>query len=234
MLTNRQAILQTIIHGYGTIISSPFAPGTPQCDPSIQPWPYDPSAAEKLLNEAGFHRNSDRMVGPDGKPLSFELLFNNNSEPRRRIASFLHDAYAQLGIEATPKGEEWSVFSDRIDNRDFDVIIGAWGSDLETDPYDMFDSSQIEKTGRNFIQYNNPALDALIRQGRSVLDDSKRMPVWHQVQQIMHEDQPYTFLFKYQELDLVHDRIHGVVPTKVLGLNPTSEWYIPKAQQMSQ
>jgi peptide/nickel transport system substrate-binding protein len=234
MLTDRQAILQTIIHGYGTIITSPFAPNTPQCDSTIQPWPYDAAAAEKLLNDAGYHRVGDRMVGPDGKPLAFEILFNNNSEPRRRIASFLHDAYAQLGIEATPKGEEWSVFSQRIDERDFDVIIGAWGSDLETDPYDTFDSSQIPKTGRNFIQYSNPQLDALIRQGRSVLDDSKRMPIWHQVQQIMHQDQPYTFLFKYQELDLVHDRIHGVFPTKVLGLNGTGEWYLPKALQMAQ
>jgi hypothetical protein len=51
---------------------------------------------------------------------------------------------------------------------------------------------------------------------------------------MIHEDQPYTYLFMYRELDFARDRIHGTVPTKVLGLNPTSEWYMPKALQMSQ
>jgi peptide/nickel transport system substrate-binding protein len=234
MLTDRDAILQNIIHGYGELITSPFAPNTPQCDSSIKPLPLDVEAAEKLLADAGFHRDGDRLIGPDGKPFTFQLLFNSNSEPRRRIASFLHDAYAKVGIDAEPKSEEWSVFQEKMENRDFQVLIGAWGGALEGDPYEELDTSQIEKTGENFIQYSNPKLDAAIAEARSTVDDAKRMPLWHKVQQIIHEDQPYTYLFIYHELDFAHDRIHGTAPTKVLGLNPLMEWYFPKSVQMSQ
>jgi peptide/nickel transport system substrate-binding protein len=234
MLTDRQSILQNIIHGYGQIITSPFPPNTPQCDPSIQPWPFDVTAAEKLLAEAGFHRNGDRMLGPDGQPFTFQLLFNSNSEPRRRIASFLHDAYAKVGIDAQPKSEEWSVFQQRIDDRDYQVVIGAWGGGLEPDPYEQLDTSQSAGTGENFIQFSDPKLNTAISLARSTVDDAKRMPLWHQVHQLIHQDQPYTYLFIYQELDFAQDRIHGIVPTKILGLNPSLEWYIPKALQKPQ
>lgn len=231
LLTDRQAILQAIIHGYGTETTSPFAPDTPQCDPNIKPWPYDPSAAEKLLAEAGFHKQGDRLVGPDGKPLAFKILFNTNSEPRRRIASFLHDAYAKVGIDAQPENAEWSVFQQRLDNRQYEVAIAALGGALEGDPYEEFDTSQIAKTGQNIVQYSNPEMDKAIGEARSTVDDAKRMPLWHKVHRMIHEEQPYTYLFIYKELDIARDRVHGMTPTKFVGLNGPSEWYIPKALQ---
>ena len=234
LLTDRQAILQTIIHGYGTETTSPFAPDTPQCDPNIKPWPYDPGEAERLLAEAGFHRQGDRLVGPDGKPLAFKILFNTNSEPRRRIASFLHDAYAKVGIDAQPESAEWSVFQQRLDNRQYEVAIAALGGALEGDPYEEFDTSQIAKTGQNIVQFSDPAMDKAIAEARSTVDDAKRMPLWHKVHRMIHELQPYTYLFIYKELDFAQDRIHGMKPTKFVGLNQSSEWYIPKAMQKSQ
>ncbi|HSV13496.1 MAG TPA: ABC transporter substrate-binding protein [Tepidisphaeraceae bacterium] len=234
MLTDRDAILKNIIHGYGAILSSPFPPNTPQCDPSIQPWPYDPVAAEKLLAEAGFHRTGDRMIGPAGQPLTFKLLFNSNSEPRRRIASLLHDAYAKLGIDAQSESAEWSVFEQRLKDRQYDCVIGAWGGALEGDPYEELHSSQIEHTGENFIQFNNPDVDKVIEQARATVDEAKRMPMWHKLHQLIHDQQPYTYLFIYRELDIARDRIHGMKPTKVLGLNPLGEWYIPQALQRAQ
>ena len=174
------------------------------------------------------------MVGPDGQPFTFKLTFNTNSEPRRRIASMLHDAYAKAGIEAIPENVEWSIFEQRIEDRQFQVVIGALGGGLETDLYDLYDSSQSAKTGNNAIQYSNPAVDAAIAKARSTVDESKRLPLWHAVHQLIHQDQPFTYLFMYQELDLAHDRLRGLAPTNGLGLNPSSEWYIPAALQTAQ
>ena len=234
LMTDRQAILRAIIHGYGAEITSPFAPDTPQCDPDIKPWPYDPDGAKKLLEEAGFHQQGDRIVGPDGTPLSFKILFNTNSEPRRRIASFLRDAYAKVGIDAQPENAEWSVFQQRLDNRQYDVAIAALGGALEGDPYEELDTSQIAKTGQNIVQYSDPEMDKAIAAARSTVVDAKRMPLWHKVHRIIHDQQPCTYLFIYKELDFARDRIHGIAPTKYVGLNQSPEWYIPKTMQMSQ
>jgi peptide/nickel transport system substrate-binding protein len=234
MLTDRQTMLKTIMNGYADLITSCFAPNTSQCDPSIQPWPYDVDGAVKLLAEAGFHREGDRMMGPDGKPFSFQLMYNTNSEPRRRIASFLRDAYAKVGIEVNVKNEEFSVFQQRMDDRNYEVAIGAWGGSLESDPYEELHSSQIAKTGEDFIQYSNPMMDALIEQARSTVDDAKRQVLWHRLHQLIHQEQPYTYLFIYRELDIANNRIHGMTPTKILGISPFNEWYLPKELQTAQ
>jgi peptide/nickel transport system substrate-binding protein len=230
MLTDRDAIIKQIMRGYASPITGPFSPLTPQADPTIQPWPYDPAAAEKLLNEAGYHRQGDVMVGPDGKPLQFKLMYNSSNDARQRIASFLHDAYARAGILVTPEPVEWSVLLKRIDERQYQVYLGGWSGSLEFDAYGIFHSSQIADTGDNFIQYSDPACDKLIEQARATVDESKRMPLWHQVNQILHQDEPYTFLYIEKDLTFLDKRFHGVEVTKE-GLNSSAEWYVPQALQ---
>jgi peptide/nickel transport system substrate-binding protein len=230
MLTDRERIVKDIMRGYASVISGPFSPLTPQADPTINPWPYDPAAAEKLLADAGCTKKGDQLYGPDGTPVQFKIMYNSSNPVRTRIASYLQDAYAQAGILAQPEPQEWSVMLKRLDNRQFDVYLGGWGGSLEFDPYQIFDSTQITGTGDNFVHYSDPEADASIRKARSIVDDAKRMPVWHQVDQIFHRDQPYTFLFIEKDLDFVDGRIHGLDITK-LGLNGTSEWYVPTTLQ---
>jgi peptide/nickel transport system substrate-binding protein len=230
MLTDRDAIIKQIERGYASPITGPFSPLTPQADPTIQPWPYDPVAAEKLLNDAGFHRQGDVMVGPDGKPLQFKIMYNSSNDARQRIASFLHDAYARAGILATPEPVEWSVMLKRLDERQYDVYLGGWSGTLEFDAYGIFHSSQAAGTGDNFIQYSDPAVDQVIEQARSTVDESKRMPIWHKVNQILHEDEPYTFLYIEKDLTFLDKRFHGLEVTKE-GLNSSAEWYVPLALQ---
>jgi len=230
MLTDRERIVRDILRGYAFVINGPFSPMTPQADPTIKGWPYDPVAAQKLLAEAGCVMQGDRLCGPDGKPIEFKILYNSSSEIRKRIASYLHDAYAVAGIVATPQPQEWSVMLESINNRQYDVLLGAWTGDIEGDPYQIFHSSQIAGQGDNFIQYSDPKMDAVIEKARAIVDDSLRMPVWHEADRLFHEDEPYTFLFMEKDLDFIDDRCHGVEVTKT-GLNGSLEWYVPQSLQ---
>ena len=101
-----------------------------QADPAIQPWPYDPAAAEKLLADAGCTKQGDQLIGPDGKPVQFKIMFNVSNEVRKRIASYLVDAYAQAGILAEPEPVEWSVMLKRLDDRQYDVYLGGWSGSI--------------------------------------------------------------------------------------------------------
>ena len=227
MLTDRDSIVKNIMRGYATPITGPFCPLTPQADKSIKPYPYDPQAALKLLAEAGYTTQGDRLVGPDGKPLEFKLMFNSSNEIRKHIASFLRDSYAKAGILVTPEPVEWSVMLKRLDEQQFDVYLGGWSGTIEFDAYQIFSTSQIDGTGDNFIQFSDPALDKVIEQARATVDESKRMPLWHQADRILHVDEPYTFLYLDKGMTFVAGRIHGLDVTK-LGLNGTNEWYVPR------
>ena len=231
MLIDRDRICQQIMHGYATPITGPFYAKSKQNNPEVKAWPFDVSRAEALLKEAGFvDDGSGSLKKPDGSRFQFKLTYPSGISNYDEIALFLKDTFAKAGITLIPDPLDWSVFSERLKNRDFEVISLGWSSTIEDDLYQIFDSSQIADQGDDFIYYKNPALDALIEKARSTLDESKRMELWRQCHAIMHDDQPYTFLFARKGLTVIDARIKNVKAVPV-GLNSDSEWFVPRTEQ---
>jgi peptide/nickel transport system substrate-binding protein len=234
MLINRERIIEQILLGHSRVISGPFVPETEQYDSSIEPWPYDPARARELLAQAGYKdRDNDGVrEASSGKPFEFDFIVPSQSDLYDRVSSSVKDALARAGVVANIKKLEWSVMMQRMDNRNFDAITLGWGgsSRLETDPFQIFHSSQIEGVGDNFVSYRNPELDRAIEKARRTVDKDKRMEVWHKVHRILHEDQPYTFLIGRQSLSFFDNRIKNVHRTR-LGLTDRFLWYVPRSLQ---
>ena len=239
MLTDRQRICSEVFLGYAYPVSGPFFPGSPQEDPSVKLWPYDPDRAKALLREAGYYDRdgSGTLTGPDGRPFEITLSYPSKYLTYERVVLFLKDSYARAGIKLNPDPVDFPILLKKLSNRDFDAISLAWArEDPEDDIFQMFDSSQIQDNGDDFMSYQNPELDKLIRQARTTVDEKTRMPMWQACHRILHEDQPYTFLFSRKSLVFVDNRIHNVRPSK-LALNYVSRfdmpipWYVPKAMQ---
>lgn len=234
-LVDRERIIKEIFLGYGEVAISPFNANSKQHDPALKPRPYDLDKGMALLREAGYQdRNGDGVLeDADGKPFEFELVYFQGNEDTSRMVLFLKDMLARAGILLKPKPTEWSVMIDLLNKRNFEAITLGWTSGLETDLYQMFHSSQIAGTGNDFINYRNPKLDRLIEQARATVDEKKRMPLWQAAEDVLYEDQPYTFLMRRKSLVFIDKRIRNVVKTKV-GLNFGSvpmENYVPAAEQ---
>ena len=219
-LTDRQRIIDEIMLGYAEVAVSPFNPRSKQHNPELGPRQFNLDQAKQLLQEAGFEDRDGNGVleGPDGKPFEFELVFFQDNEDTRRMVLFLKDLYARAGISLIPKPTEWSVMLDLINKRDFDAITLGWTSGVETDIYQIFHSKQVEAGGDNFVGYENQRLDQIIEQARSTVDETERMPLWQEAEQILYEDQPYTFLMRRESLVFIDDRIRNLEITN-LGLN---------------
>jgi peptide/nickel transport system substrate-binding protein len=231
MLTDRKQLIRDILYGYGTIAHGPFHPLIDQGDPKLQPLPYDPDAAIKLLAQAGFVRKGDRMYEPDGvTPFVIKLTYPTSSDIRKRATTLIHDTFANAGIEVQIDGQEWSVFEQRQTNRQFDALMASWGGVIDDDLYQIFDSAFIEGAGDDWIQYQNKELDKTIEAARSTLDHDKRTALWRKCDDIIDQDQPYSFLWINREMDFMDSRFHGVEPTH-LGINGFQEWYTPRALQ---
>jgi peptide/nickel transport system substrate-binding protein len=232
MLLDRKRMIQEVILGYGELATGPFSPLSKQYDKSVQPWPYDVARAKKLLADAGFaDRNGDGVLeGPDGKPFEFKLTYPSGSANYDKMVIFLKDSYAKAGIVLKPDALEWTVFTDRLKNKNFEAITLAWTIGIENDIYQMFHSSQMVADGDDFMSYKNPELDQVIEQAHRTIDEAKRMQLWHKAHQIVHEDQPYTFLFFLKRLRFLDGRIQNVQITK-LGMNGLEEWFVPADRQ---
>ena len=238
MLIDRPRMVKEIYLDYGVVASGPFAPKGPQSDPTVEPWPYDPERAKKLLAEAGFSdRNGDGVIeGQDGQPLKFTLLYPSGADIYEKLVRFLKDNLARGGVVMELDRQDWPVLVDRLNKSDFDAVILGWSSVPESDPYQVFHSSQIGDSGDNRTNYVNQELDKVIDEARRTMDTPARMKRWNKVHQILHEDQPYTFLVNRPYLRVMNNRIKNVEKAAV-GLNyeylngGTIPWFVPTNEQ---
>lgn len=237
MLINRPRLNEDKLRGFGITVTGPFNRLSKQSDPDIQPWPYDVERARARLAEAGWRdTDNDGLLDhdPDGSgrrvPFRFRYTFPAETGLWDDVALMMKDDMAKVGIALEPDPLEWSVFDQRLKTREFDAISLAWGGGVEVDIQQMFSSAQKSSGGDNFTGYSNPELDQLIDRARTTLDEDQRMNLWRACHRIIHQDQPYSFLYTRQVIVFAADRIQNITRTR-LGLNDRYEWYVPASMQ---
>ncbi len=192
---NREEIVQYVLYGLGVVANGPFPPQFWYSNPHVKPLSYDPAKARQLLAEVGWKPNSEGILEKDGKPFRFKLITNSGNETRRDVGVLVQRALKEIGIDVTFEFYEWSVFLKNFINvKAFDACILGWSLSPDPDAYQIWHSSQIEK-GFNFVSYRNPEVDRLWEEGRREYDIEKRKAIYWRINELMAEDQPYTFLF---------------------------------------
>lgn len=239
LMLDRERIAHEIFLDFTSVTSGPFHEIGDQADPTIKPWPYDPERAVALLKEAGFTQDANgTMLQPDGQPFKITLTYPAGSELNERVILAFKDQMAKAGVELVLDPKKWALLLNVLNSKDFDAISLGWGSGgFEGDIEQMFHTRNIEN-GDNRNAYSNPELDALIEKAHITLDHDERMKIWQQCHQIVHEDQPYTFLFRSKARLWLDKRFSNVTPMPVVGINYTStwpvpiEWYVPADKQL--
>ncbi len=119
--------------------------------------------AYQLLMEAGYKIENDRMVGPDGKPLGFEIMIAQ-ANLERVILPFKRNL-AELGIDLQIRRVDVSQYINRLRSRDFDMIPATWGQSNSpgNEQMEFWHSRSADSAGsRNFIGLRDPAIDKLV------------------------------------------------------------------------
>ena len=231
LLVDQPRLLSDVMLDMAVPATGPFNPASKQNDPTIKPYAYDPARAAKLLEEAGWRDRGEGVLTNDaGERFEFKLTYPSANPNYEKMVLLLRDLYARAKVRLQPDPQEWSVFRDRLKNKEFDSITLAWSAGIETDIYQMFHSTQTMAGGDNFMSYRSPELDKLIDSARRTLDENKRMELWRAAHRQIYEDQPYTFLFFPKALIFLDKRISNVQKLP-LGLNSDREWFVPKASQ---
>ena len=230
MLVPRELILKKILFGLGSVVTGPFYINSPDYDHNIKAFPYDPKAALALLKSAGWTRPAGgNELQKDGKPFKFQFLIPAGPKLSLQIATILKEELHEVGIQMTIQRLEWAVFLQRINDDDFDACALGWSLGWENDPYAIWDSSQAVKGGSNFVGFKNAEADKLIVEARKEFDPEKRRKMYFRLQEIINDEQPYTFLFTTKALQAVSKRFRNVV-VYPMGLDPLY-WWVPKADQ---
>jgi peptide/nickel transport system substrate-binding protein len=234
-LTDRKLIVKSVLFGLGEVVDSHIYLFRPEYDKSLVSYPFDRQKALALLDEAGWKDTDgdgvlDKMI--DGKriPLRFEIKVNSGNALRKSVALVLLDELKKHGIDASVRELDWTIFLNDVKNHHFDAVVLGWQmSTIEPDAYQVWHSSQAANKGSNAISYKNARVDEILEQYRREFDAQKRIEMYKEFQQILHEEQPYTFLFVSKRISVVHRRFQGVEVFPD-GLRPI-DWWVPTRNQ---
>lgn len=215
MLIDRDLIRCSVERCLSRTVAQIFPEDLPSGNPPVEPLPFDPDEAKRLLDEAGWRDSDgdgvrDKRIDGAKVPFRFTFLATANSASLQRQAAIAQNEFRRAGLDMEIQQVDWAVFSDRLQKHEFDVGALIWiFPNPAIDLYGIFHSSQRSGGGVNYANYQNAEVDRLLEEGRRTLDDDRRAELFRRVSRILHEDQPYTFTFNQALAALVSKKIRG-------------------------
>lgn len=189
-------------------------PGMFAYNPHLPTYTYDVAQAKQLLAEAGY---------PDGRGMPPLELWSSVASPtsmddHQSIKNFL----ATIGIDVTLRtAQTWEAYVNQVLGKRPGIIFRyAWYPSMP-DPDDVLYVLFHSQGEFNRGHYHNQAVDRLLEQARGELDNSKRIGLYREAEELIMADVPTINLVHYTFERLFHDYVHGV------SANSLGEHYIP-------
>ena len=179
--------------------------------------PFDVSAAQKLLEEAGWRDSDgdkirDKIIDGEKVQLSFDLNYMAGPSFIKDVVTMITEAMYKAGVKANPQPLDFAVFYDKAQKHDFDAMLGAWsGSCFPDDFTQTWHSSSWSNQGSNYTGFGNAASDALIDSIKVTLNNDERIPMVKRLQAMIYEEQPYVFLYSAQRKNVIHKRFANAI-----------------------
>ncbi|NLV01583.1 ABC transporter substrate-binding protein [Haloferax volcanii] len=226
---NTEAIVNEIYSGFATQASQPLPPNVLGHNDDIDPYPYDPEEAQRLLEEAGY-----------GDGFSFELAtFQNprgyNPSPIQ-TAETVASNLGEIGIEVDINQQSFGPFLEYTAQGRHDACFLGWYTD-NADPDNFMYvllHPQVEEDelteGQDWVSFdaegyntsnrsawaNREYMD-LVEQGQSTYDEAERESLYNEANQIAHDEAPWVYLDYADELRGVSSRVSGFQVAAISG-----------------
>jgi peptide/nickel transport system substrate-binding protein len=212
---DRESIVNDILLGYaevahGTqpVVSYAYAP-----DQIRTKFAYDPEKARSLLAEAGWtDTDGDGVVDKDGQSLSFELLYIAGSPTSDQIVAYMQDAWAEIGVSATPRALEFPAWIEAVTtDAPWEIALGGLTWDASFIQDQMFGCAQY-RVGFNDMKYCNPELDTINAEAKRTFDEDARRELLIQATNIVNDEQPVAVMHFSQDHIAYSDRLQNFTP----------------------
>lgn len=202
---NRDAIVQGVLNGIEMPAETLFAKTVPYCGIDLPARPYDPAAAAKILDDAGWAMGPDGVRTKAGVRCEAVFSFNSQNAQERTIAEAIQADLAKVGIALAVQGEEKQTFLDRQRSGDFDLQYAlSWGAPY--DPQSYLSSWRTPVHGDYQAQAGlaeKPEIDRKIGEFMVEADEAKRAALAAEVLRAVHREAVYLPL-SYSRTKAVH------------------------------
>lgn len=192
---DREAIVKTILGGYGVAPTGPFSPGV-QAFTEFGGYEYNPEKAKELLAQAGYPDGfSTIALAPEGRYMK-----------AREVSEAVQGYLGQVGIKVELKMSEWATYVTEFQSTLIDRGMHMLGSSIPTAHWRIEriwgtqKQPDKDRLPPNTSTYSNPEVDRLLSEASQNFSLEERNKLYAQAQKIIWEDAPELWLFGQSQL----------------------------------
>ncbi len=231
MMIDRNRIIHQNLNDMGLTITGPFFCCSPSYDKSVEPWPYNPYDARKLLEEEGWldlDGDGIREKNIEGKrvPFRFTLTYYAKNLSTKIICEYIATSLREVGIDCQLNGLDITDLSLTFEDKSFDALYMGWSLGTPPDdPKQLWHSSGAkEKGSSNAVGFADLQSDVIIEKLQYTYNPEERSSLYHKFHRVIHEEAPYTFLYSPKARLLYRENLQNLfIPEERQDLIPGAD-----------
>ena len=218
LATDRQAIVDSVLGGYGVIITDPIPTGALPIGTNLNLPTASTTAniigATKILTDNGWRLNAngimEKKVKKDTTTLRFSISTSDTPE-LVQAANMVKTMWQKIGADVSVKIFETGELNQSVIRpRKYDALLFGEIIGRDLDLYAFWDSSQRTDPGLNIAQYVNLKADKILETARTITDVQTRLNQYAAFETEVRNDIPAIFLYSPDFIYILPKNIQGV------------------------
>ena len=195
---DRTALVDVVFSGMYAPSVQPVPQSSPFYDEALPAPPRDLAKSKALLKQAGV-----------ALPVKVELLTPNQPD-QMQAAEVIQSMVAEAGFDLRIQAIEFASSLQASQRGDYQLYLIGWSGrvDVDGNTYQFLHTGQ----ANNASHYSSPTVDKLLDEGRALIDQAKRRPIYAQVFQQVQQDLPLSYLYNTRNIVAMTAKLQGFRP----------------------
>jgi oligopeptide transport system substrate-binding protein len=216
---DKERIAKVILRDMMNEADGILPPGIPGYNEALEGLDYDVEKAIELIADS---RYGDALNLP---PITLTVDGYGNSIPSY-LGAIIQEWQQNLGVEISVRQLEPENFLYNLKQEKDEMFVMGWIADYP-DPHNFLDILFYTGSENNISEYSNPTVDTLLDQAAIEQDESVRLSMYQQAEQLIVDDAPCLSLFHGTNYILVKSYVQEY-ELSPLGIPDLSKVYIDK------
>ena len=196
-------------------------------DPSVHPYAYDPQAAERDLDAAGW-KLSGAARAKAGRPLTVDVAYEGPSRDSRDAATVIQEYLSRVGVNAAVRGYPTNVFYDVPNGVYYGgrfnlAVTGVYGG-MDPEQSEFWTCDRAAPNGPNAERFCSDTYDALFHKQSLLTDRNARRAIFDQMQRLIARSAIFVPLVYRGDHSAVNPAVRGWAPNMLFEFSNSDDW----------
>lgn len=219
MSIDRKTIVDGVLEGTVAIADTVAPTSSPYYNPNVKKYAYDPTAAKKLLDDAGWKVGADGIREKGGEKLSLTALLSSADAIGKLYWQVIQQNFKAVGIDLKIDTREAAARTTAWRSGQWEIQISRWVLPADPSVTGLYSC----KGSNNMTGFCDPAADEAMIASDQELDPAKRKAQLLKAQELLAED-AFSFPIYYNVNPIVISKKLGNF--KASGTNLGSFWNV--------